>query len=47
MGDVLLDPVRAVVRQYALAPYRDTPIVPAQLGDDSGLLGAAALALQI
>jgi glucokinase len=46
MGDVLLDPVRKTVERYAMAPYRGVPIVPAQLGDDGGLLGAAALALQ-
>jgi glucokinase len=44
MGDVLLDPVRETVERYAMKPYRGVPIVPAQLGDDCGLLGAAALA---
>jgi hypothetical protein len=29
-----------------MPPYRGRPLVPAQLGDDCGLLGAAALALQ-
>lgn len=46
MGDVLFDPVRATVEQHAMPPYRGRPIVPAQLGDDCGLLGAAALAFQ-
>lgn len=47
MGDVLMQPVRETVEQYAMTPYRGAPIVPAQLGDDSGLLGAAALAWQL
>jgi len=45
MGDVLWEPLRAVVRECAMPPYRETPLVPAQLGDDSGLLGAAAAAI--
>ncbi len=44
MGDMLFDPVRKTVQQYAMPPYRGRPIVPAALGDDCGLLGAAALA---
>lgn len=44
MGDVLWDPLRAAVRACAMPPYREIPLVPAALGDDSGLLGAAALA---
>lgn len=47
MGDVLMQPVLATVKECALPPYQDIPIVPAGLGDDSGLLGAAALAMQI
>ena len=47
MGDVLMHPIRATVKECALAPYQHIPIVPAQLGDDSWLLGAAALAMQI
>lgn len=46
MGDVLMQPVRETVELYAMPPYRGAPIVPAQLGDDCGLLGAAALAWQ-
>lgn len=44
MGDVLWDPLRAAVRACAMPPYREIPLVPAALDDDSGLLGAAALA---
>lgn len=46
MGDLLLDPVRATIAQYAMPPYRGVPVVPAMLGDDCGLLGAAALAVR-
>ena len=46
MGDLLLEPVRATIQQYAMPPYRGVPVVPALLGDDCGLLGAEALALQ-
>ncbi len=47
MGDLLFDGVRETVKRYAMAPYRDRPIVLAELGDDCGLLGAAALAWQM
>ncbi|MCS7059546.1 MAG: ROK family protein [Anaerolineae bacterium] len=47
MGDLLFEPVRRTVQQYAMLPYRDRPIVPAALGDDCGLLGAAALAFDL
>ncbi|MCL4466344.1 MAG: ROK family protein [Chloroflexi bacterium] len=45
-GDLLFRPVRRVVSERAMVPYRDrAPIVPAALGDDAGLYGAAALVL--
>lgn len=46
-GDLLFEPIRATVRQRAMASYywENTPIVPATLGDDVGLLGAVALVL--
>jgi glucokinase len=46
-GDLLFEPIRATVRERAMASYywEDTPIVPAALGDDVGLLGAVALVL--
>jgi len=47
MGDMLFEPVRQTVQQYVMPPYRGRPIVRAALGDDSGLLGAAALAFDI
>lgn len=43
-GDMLLDPARQAVRDRALKPMRDTPVVPARMGPDSGMIGAAAMA---
>jgi glucokinase len=46
-GDLLLAPARAVVAERGLVPARDqVRIVPARFGDESGMLGAAALAFQ-
>jgi glucokinase len=45
-GDLLLDPAREVVAQRALRPSRDhVRIVPAALGDEAGMIGAALFAL--
>jgi glucokinase len=46
LGERLLDPAKRVVRtEVSGAPYRsETPIVPAALGEDAGLVGAALLA---
>ena len=47
MGDLLLDPARQVVRERAFQlPAQAVRIVPAQLGDDAGVLGAAVFAFQ-
>jgi len=48
LGDVILDPVRSAVRQNAMsdAYWRSCPIVLAALGDDAGLVGAGALAME-
>jgi glucokinase len=43
-GDLLLDPVRREVRERALNPMNKTPILEATLGNDAGMIGAAALA---
>lgn len=43
-GDLLLDPVRREVRERALTPMNATPILAATLGNDAGMIGAAALA---
>lgn len=46
-GDLLLEPARTVVRERALPPSRDdVRIVPARFGEESGMLGAALLALE-
>ncbi len=47
MGDLLLDPARQVVRERAFQlPAQVVRIVPAQLGDNAGVLGAAIFARQ-
>ncbi len=43
-GDLLLDPARREVRERALNPMNKTPILEATLGNDAGMIGAAALA---
>jgi glucokinase len=43
-GDLLLDPARVEVRSRALRPMNQTPILEATLGNDAGMIGAAALA---
>ena len=45
-GDLLLDPARATLAERALPPGGEPPpIVPARFGSESGMLGAALLAL--
>ncbi|MBI5779080.1 MAG: ROK family protein [Planctomycetes bacterium] len=45
-GEILFKPLRQVVKASIMKhPYRKPLIVPAKLGEDAGLLGAAALAL--
>jgi glucokinase len=45
-GDLLLEPARGEVAARALSPSRElVRIVPARFGAESGMLGAAALAL--
>ena len=48
MGDVLFDAVRAGVQKFAQteAYWKNCPIVPAALGEEVGLLGGLALALE-
>ncbi|MGI8967721.1 MAG: ROK family protein [Chloroflexota bacterium] len=44
-GDLFFTPIRDIVNRYALpVPRRDVEVVPAQLGADVGLVGAAAFA---
>jgi len=42
-GDVFLNPVRQTVREHAMLGYAQTPILPAEMGDRAGVVGAAAL----
>jgi glucokinase len=43
-GPVLFDPLRAALRNYAGLDFiRGLQVVPADLGGDAGLVGAAAL----
>jgi glucokinase len=43
-GDLLLEPARRELRSRALNPMNKTPILAATLGNDAGMIGAAALA---
>lgn len=45
MGDLLLDPLRAAMSSLAYGPASGTPVRTSTLGEDAGLLGAAAVAL--
>lgn len=43
-GDLLLDPARRELRERALPPMNRIPVVAAQLGQEAGMIGAAAMA---
>jgi len=43
-GELLLEPARRELRQRALTPMDETPIREATLGNDAGMIGAAAMA---
>ena len=46
-GELLLDPAREVLRERALPPCAESVrLVPARFGEESGMLGAAVLALE-
>jgi glucokinase len=45
IGDLLLEPARAEYQRRALRSSNFAPVVAAQLGNDAGVLGAAALVL--
>ena len=45
-GDLLLEPAREQLRTRALPPMSGTPVVPAALGPDAGMIGAAEMALE-
>lgn len=48
VGELLFDSIRAAIRRYAMNDFywRDVPVVGAALGDDAGLVGAGALAME-
>ncbi len=46
MGDMLLDPMREAIRSLAYGAATNTPVKLSALGDDAGLLGAAAVAFE-
>ncbi len=43
-GDLLLEPARSELQARALRPMNRTPVVAAELGQDAGMIGAAAMA---
>jgi glucokinase len=43
-GDLLLEPARRELEARALPPMKRIPVVAAELGEDAGMIGAAALA---
>jgi glucokinase len=45
VGDLLLEPAREELAARALEPMRRTPLVPAELGGEAGVIGAATMAL--
>ncbi|GAB6933220.1 ROK family glucokinase [Calditerricola satsumensis] len=45
-GELLFAPLREAYRAYALPAVAKRPVVPAELGNDAGLIGAACLAMQ-
>ena len=46
-GDLLLDPAREVLAERGLPPNRELlRVVPAHFGDESGMIGAAVMALE-
>jgi glucokinase len=45
-GELLLEPAREELRSRALPPMNRTPVVPAALGPEAGMIGAATMALE-
>ncbi|HKB52141.1 MAG TPA: ROK family protein [Solirubrobacterales bacterium] len=43
-GELLLEPARRELEARALRPMNRTPVVAAELGEDAGMIGAAAMA---
>jgi glucokinase len=45
-GELLLEPARDELRSRALSPMDMTRVVPAELGPEAGMIGAATMALE-
>lgn len=45
LGDLLLDPARRILQTYALPIQSQCPVVPAALGAEASVIGAACLAM--
>jgi glucokinase len=45
-GDLLLEPARRELRERALPPMNETPVLEAKMGPDAGMIGAAEMALE-
>jgi glucokinase len=45
-GDLVLEPAREQLRSRALPPMNETPVRPADLGPEAGMVGAAQMALE-
>ena len=45
--DLMTPGIRNQIDRYAMPAFREIPVVPAALGDNSGLIGAAALAMKL
>jgi glucokinase len=43
-GDLLIEPARRELKSRALPPMNETPVRTAELGEDAGMIGAAAMA---
>ena len=44
--DLMMAGIRKQIDRYAMPAFREVQVVPAQLGDNAGLIGAAALAMK-
>lgn len=44
-GDILIDGIRKYYREYAFHAVSNTPVIPAELGNDAGMYGAVKLVL--
>ncbi|MGZ5324307.1 MAG: ROK family protein [Solirubrobacterales bacterium] len=45
-GELLVEPARKEMRRRALPPMNRTPVTPAALGSDAGMIGAAQMVLE-